>query len=50
VQVFIDWCSIYQQAGSIVRSADEQSRFERAKNKMGVWFAHKLTVVYLVSK
>ncbi|KOO53319.1 calmodulin [Chrysochromulina tobinii] len=48
VGVFIDWCSLYQETRQHTRTDEELERFLRAKNQMGVWFAHKHTTVYIV--
>ena len=48
VGVFIDWCSLYQDQ-PVPHTAEEQQSYERALEGMAVWYAHRLTTVYLVS-
>lgn len=48
VGVFLDWSSLYQQTAHVGRTDDQFELFRRAKNQMCVYYAHKLTTVYLV--
>ena len=48
VGVFIDWCSLYQDTPAYPRTPSQLQHFRRAKNQMSVYYAHRLTVVYLI--
>ena len=49
VGVFIDWASLYQQTADVSRSDEQANMYERARNQMCMWFAHKLTTIYLIT-
>ena len=46
VGVFFDWTSLYQPSRPITDA--QAAHFAKAKNQMCVWYAHKLTTVYLI--
>lgn len=45
--VFIDWTSLYQNHPH-PRSAEQQASFKRALKTMNIWYAHRLTTVFIV--
>lgn len=46
VAIFIDWCSLHQEP----RSEQEQASFLRSLSHIGLWFAHRETHVWLLSR
>jgi Ran GTPase-activating protein (RanGAP) involved in mRNA processing and transport len=44
--VFFDWCSLYQES----RVPEEQKLFEQSLRHVGIWFAHRETYVWLLSR
>lgn len=44
--IFIDWCSLYQEP----RSAEQHVAFERGMRNVSLWYAHRETQVWLLTK
>ena len=47
IGVFFDWCSLYQNK-PVTRTTKQEEVFQRALSNMSLWYAHKLTTVYLI--
>lgn len=47
--VFYDWCSLCQRDESGMRTEAEEACFRRALLSMQLWYAHKLTLVYMLT-
>lgn len=48
--IFWDWCSLFQKDAAGQRTKAEWDCFNRAIRTMGLWYAHPMTVVYLITK
>ena len=44
--VFFYWCSLPQQP----RTAEQQSQFEKALKHINIWYAHSLTIVWMLTR
>lgn len=47
--LFIDWASLYQEAGGIGRTAAQESCFQSALQDVSLWYAHERTESWLLS-